>query len=191
MKKQLEEIPNQTLEQLSVLFVKYGYRSLSMLDIATELAISKKTLYQYVSNKEDLILNVFQFQTKPIEEEIQTIIQEEISFKEKIQKMVACCVQFYQIVHYKSALDADKFYPKVYQEHQVFQKEVLHTSVYKITKQAKHQKIVKAKINCKIATGFFLQLVKSVFYTSNFISAENQQVKINQIVNYHLFAILN
>ncbi|MBW6492637.1 MAG: TetR/AcrR family transcriptional regulator [Lentimicrobium sp.] len=38
-----------------MLFRKYGVRSISMDDISKELGMSKKTLYQYVDNKADLI----------------------------------------------------------------------------------------------------------------------------------------
>ena len=38
--------------------MKYGFKSVTMDDIARELGISKKTLYQFVDNKADLIQKV-------------------------------------------------------------------------------------------------------------------------------------
>ena len=40
------------------LFLRYGFKSVTMNDISQELGMSKKTLYQYVDNKEDLIKKV-------------------------------------------------------------------------------------------------------------------------------------
>lgn len=40
------------------LFRKYGLRSISMDSVASSLGISKKTLYQYVESKEDLIQKI-------------------------------------------------------------------------------------------------------------------------------------
>ena len=45
----------ELLENISELFLKYGLRSTSMDDICSHLKISKKTLYQYFSNKDDLV----------------------------------------------------------------------------------------------------------------------------------------
>ena len=45
----------QILNATRTLFLKYGIRSISMDDIAKELGMSKKTLYQYVENKNDLV----------------------------------------------------------------------------------------------------------------------------------------
>lgn len=47
---------NKIMQRAAASFMKYGFRSVSMDDIARELGISKKTLYQYFENKEDLIL---------------------------------------------------------------------------------------------------------------------------------------
>lgn len=40
--------------------MRYGIKSVTMDDIAREMGISKKTLYQYVPNKADLIEQIFQ-----------------------------------------------------------------------------------------------------------------------------------
>ncbi len=42
------------------LFMRYGIKSITMDDLSRELGISKKTLYQYVDNKQDLIEQIFQ-----------------------------------------------------------------------------------------------------------------------------------
>ena len=51
------------------LFLKYGIRSISMDDIATQLGVSKKTIYQYFTDKDGLVDAI-------IEEEINHMQQE-------------------------------------------------------------------------------------------------------------------
>jgi AcrR family transcriptional regulator len=46
------------LEKIKFLFLRYGIKSLTMDDVAKELGISKKTLYQHVANKAELIEKV-------------------------------------------------------------------------------------------------------------------------------------
>ena len=45
----------QILIKAKELFFKLGVRSITMDDLSRELGISKKTLYQYVENKSDLV----------------------------------------------------------------------------------------------------------------------------------------
>lgn len=43
------------LRRITDLFMRLGIKSLTMDDVARELGISKKTLYQFVENKDDLV----------------------------------------------------------------------------------------------------------------------------------------
>ncbi|RMF24202.1 MAG: TetR/AcrR family transcriptional regulator [Bacteroidetes bacterium] len=52
------EVKNQILDTAETLFRRYGLRSVTMDDIARELGISKKTLYQHFANKSDLVEQV-------------------------------------------------------------------------------------------------------------------------------------
>ncbi len=49
-----EELKNILLK-VRELYMKYGIKSITMDDVASELGISKKTLYQYVTDKDDLV----------------------------------------------------------------------------------------------------------------------------------------
>jgi AcrR family transcriptional regulator len=46
------------LDRCEKLFMRYGIKSVTMDDVCRELGISKKTLYQYVANKDALICKV-------------------------------------------------------------------------------------------------------------------------------------
>ncbi|WP_111708952.1 TetR/AcrR family transcriptional regulator [Lutibacter citreus] len=43
------------LDKTADIFLKFGYKSVTMDDIANDLGMSKKTLYKYFKNKEDLV----------------------------------------------------------------------------------------------------------------------------------------
>jgi len=49
-----EDLKNILLK-VRELYTKYGIKSITMDDVARELSISKKTLYQYVTDKDDLV----------------------------------------------------------------------------------------------------------------------------------------
>ena len=51
-------VKEKILEGASKLFFKYGVRSVTMDDVASYLAISKKTIYQFFKNKDDLITSI-------------------------------------------------------------------------------------------------------------------------------------
>ena len=55
MKITREEISDTAVK----LFLDKGYNNVTIQDICNELNITKPTLYKYISNKEDLILDLY------------------------------------------------------------------------------------------------------------------------------------
>jgi AcrR family transcriptional regulator len=51
----MSEIKDKILTEAELLFMRYGFKSITMDDVARELGISKKTLYQFFTDKNDLV----------------------------------------------------------------------------------------------------------------------------------------
>ena len=49
-----EDLKNILLK-VRELYMKYGIKSITMDDVASEIGISKKTLYQFVTDKDELV----------------------------------------------------------------------------------------------------------------------------------------
>ena len=79
------ETVNKIVEKSMELFMQYGLRSISMDDVARTLGISKKTLYQYVDNKADLIQKGM---IKHIEEEKMILTEIHHSAENAIDEMI-------------------------------------------------------------------------------------------------------
>ena len=52
------EMKNNILQRTAAMFFRYGIKSVTMDDIARELGMSKKTLYQFFENKNDLLAQI-------------------------------------------------------------------------------------------------------------------------------------
>ncbi len=52
--------------RVNELYTKYGIKSITMDDVARHLGISKKTLYKYVSDKDDLVGKVIDYQIEQL-----------------------------------------------------------------------------------------------------------------------------
>ena len=56
----MDEKKLEILERATAVYMKYGIKSVTMDDLAKELCISKKTIYKYFSDKNDLIEAIIQ-----------------------------------------------------------------------------------------------------------------------------------
>lgn len=50
-----EEVRNKIISTAEVLFLKFGFKRVTMDDISNELGMSKKTIYQFFSDKNNLV----------------------------------------------------------------------------------------------------------------------------------------
>ena len=80
MNSELENI----LEKVAALYMKYGVKSITMDDVARELGISKKTLYQYVENKNELVEKVVDYVLNKKDCEFKMISEKEMNAIEKL-----------------------------------------------------------------------------------------------------------
>ena len=65
---------DQIIKTSTEMFFKLGFKSVTMDDIASRLAISKKTLYKNFSNKEELIISCSDYIHKEIHSKFEDII---------------------------------------------------------------------------------------------------------------------
>ncbi len=104
----------QILKKTYKLFHKYGIRSLTMADIARENMISKKTLYNHVNDKADLIEKVLEQNIDQYQEHIRKHIGKANNAIEEIflvqEKLIS------SIKEHNPSLEFDlrKYYPAVY-----------------------------------------------------------------------------
>ncbi len=102
------KILSRTLE----IYMKYGIKSVTMDDVARELGISKKTLYQYFDNKKDLVFKTVQYY---IDLECESIVNIKKASDSAIDEMFSICHFFSQFLRERNPslmLDMQKYHPE-------------------------------------------------------------------------------
>ncbi len=155
--KQLKE---ELLENISELFLKYGLRSTSMEDICTHLKISKKTLYQLFTNKDDVVEQVIIYRRSNHQTQQQL---KKLRQLDSIQMMLS--IRDHIIESFNSRLPANLFDLKKY-----------HPEVYK-----------KAdKIDQETIQGLFNEIIEKGIKEGNFRTDINQEVQVYLFVKQML-----
>lgn len=110
----MEEKTKYILERVSSLFLKYGIRSVTMDDVSREAGISKKTLYQFFKDKEDLVeqtISLFMCQNLYLKAKSESInaIDSLITLRNHVAQIMK---------HYNNNLEFElkKYYPSQYEK---------------------------------------------------------------------------
>ncbi|MDR2039281.1 MAG: TetR/AcrR family transcriptional regulator [Bacteroidales bacterium] len=75
------------IRKTAPLFAEYGIKGICMNEIVAELRISKRTLYEQFESKEELLLEVFSYETLRLGEDIEKIEREASSALEILVKI--------------------------------------------------------------------------------------------------------
>ena len=105
---------DKIIKKATDMFLKLGFKSVTMDDIACEMCISKKTIYKYFSNKETLI----EEGTEVIHQKIHTLMEEVISQNHNAIAenflMREMFKQMFQSFDHSPAYQLKKHYPEIY-----------------------------------------------------------------------------
>ncbi|MBG9456808.1 TetR family transcriptional regulator [Lysinibacillus sphaericus] len=87
------------LETATRLFIKEGYKNISMADVAKACNVTKATIYYYYPTKGDLYTSALLAMMDQIKLSILQILEESISFKDRLEKLVG--------IHLSATVDID------------------------------------------------------------------------------------
>ena len=112
-----KEIQNQIVEAAHELFIEHGIKDVKMDDIAAELSISKRTIYELFNDKEQLLHEVLKFQNKRMYESGKEIIRNSSHVLEIILKLYNLYFKLLKRVNSKFFSELNK-YPEICKEKQ-------------------------------------------------------------------------
>ncbi len=172
--------------------MRYGFKSVTMSDIARELGISKKTLYQFVDNKNDLILKVVKARIKDEEAKVSKIHEEA---KDAIDEMLAISFHVNQnlkTINPAAIFDLQKYYRDAWDEiqaHRVgFVFNIIKENILRGVKQGLYRENIDVDIISKIYIGVMLSMTD----TELFPYPQYNSAKVYEAcVHYHIYGIVS
>jgi len=86
------EIDNQKLQQIyetaKSMFMRYGFKRVSIEEICREASVSKMTFYKFFSNKFDLLKFILEKITADSFAEYREILAQDVPYAEKVRQMI-------------------------------------------------------------------------------------------------------
>jgi AcrR family transcriptional regulator len=178
---------DKIISKASDLFLKLGFKSVTMDDIAGEMCISKKTIYKYFCNKEILI----EESSAKVHAEIHTIIENIVTKNHnaieenfEIRKMFK---EMFQSLDSSPIYQMKKHYPEIHQKIVTREIEECNTVFKQNIVKGIEQGLYRKEISIENYMKFYYTLV---FGIKEQISSEKEGQKIElEILEYHTRAM--
>jgi AcrR family transcriptional regulator len=178
---------DKIISKAAELFLKLGFKSVTMDDIATEMCISKKTIYKFFCNKEILIAESTEMVHKTIHESIDTIaaknhnaIKENFEIKKMFKEM-------FKSGEASPAHQLKKHYPEIYDK--VMSREIneCNTVFKQNIEKGIQQGLYRENLDIDIYVKFYYNLIFSIH---GMTSSEKESQKLElEALEYHTRAM--
>lgn len=169
------------------LFLRLGFKSITMDDIAGEMCISKKTIYKYFCNKEVLIDEAVNSVHKQIHGTIQKIASQGLNAIEENFTVRKMFKEMFNATDTSPIYQLKKHYPEIYENVMNMQWEECHWFFNQNIEKGIQQGLYRNDINVVTYAKFYYMLIFSI-NENTVLEKESQELEY-EALEYHTRAM--
>jgi len=144
-------------------FFAYGFRSVTMDDIAAELGMSKKTLYTHFSRKSALVEAVMLDKFRRVEADLEQITSECASdFLAALQQLLACMQRHLEEAQPPFVRDVRRDAPEIFQLVVRHRRDLIDRYFAKLLAEGQTAGIFRKDLSAKLVTEILLAAVQGI-----------------------------
>lgn len=186
-----EELKN-LLEKVKGLYLKYGIKSVTMDDVSRELGISKKTLYNYVQDKDELVRMVVDLQLESRECSFSNIYKDSLNAIEELLEVSKVINHMLKEVNPSTEYDLKKYYPEYHQKFIKMRREHSYERIKANIIKGKKEGLYRQDLNEELIAKEQVARIESII-DSEVVSLEEftSPKYFKELFIYHLRGIAN
>ncbi len=186
----MEESLKIIIETTSKLYHKFGIKSITMDDVAHECMISKKTLYNYVNDKLDLIKHVLEYEYSKHGDNFSKIHKKGLNAVEEVLEIHKNLIKM--VKNHNQAVEHDllKYYPIIHRELSERKSQHIYKMMVKNMKKGIEEGLYYDDIDVELIAK--QQVIFQVQKIENSVVSYKEFIKpsaVKQMFLYHLRAI--
>ena len=151
-------------EKAHGLFMQFGLRSVSMDDIANSLGMSKKTIYQYYADKDELIVAVIEVEIKRTQTICETDRDCSLNAIHEVFLAMEMVVEIFGTMNPSLLYDMQKYHPKAYQKFQNHKNDYLYNVIRDNMQRGIREELYRPEILVDVLSRYRLETMMLPFH---------------------------
>lgn len=185
------DIKDRILRGAQELFMKYGVRSVSMDDIARHLSVSKKTLYHYFADKDEIVTMVLVFYMEKDVKQYEGFHQTSKNAIDELVKISACMKRDLQRINPSLLFDLQKYHARAWSVWMSHKEKYIKDSIVRNLKQGIEEGYFRPDINVAVLAIARLEMIQFTFDERIFPADQFSLAEVNiQIFEHFVYGIL-
>ena len=185
------DIKEKILKGAMELFMKYGVRSVSMDDIARHLSVSKKTIYHYFADKDDVVTLVAKDHLEKSRGEFEGIRGGSKNAIDELVRISGCIKQEMQGLNPSLLFDLKKYHSNAWQEWINHKNQYIRDSVVRNLRQGIEEGYFRKEINPEVLAVLRIEQVQLPFDDRAFPPQQFDLAEVQiQIFDHFVYGLL-
>lgn len=163
-----------------------------MDDVAKHLSISKKTLYEYFTDKEDLVKNVVLLDHDNRNNFFQEIKDRDLNAIEELFEVYRMINSMFRDYNSSMEYDIHKYYPDLFLKVKIIRRKKMYDMLFSNMNKGKKEGLYRKELNSNIIARLHVFKFENMFDNEIFTLEELVSVKVfNEVFVYHMQGIMN
>jgi AcrR family transcriptional regulator len=167
------------------LFLQYGIRSVSMDDIANNLGMSKKTLYQYYADKDELVEAVVETHISGIQADCMTSRKDATNAVHELFLTMERIMEEFNNMNPMLLYDLEKFHFNAYQRFKNHKDKFLASVIRENLEWGIRDELYRPDINVDVICKFRLESMMIAFNVTVFPPSKYKLAALSEIIMEH------
>lgn len=184
------EVKDRILWKADELFNRYGIRSVSMDDIAAQLGMSKKTLYQYYTDKDELVNAVF---TTIMEQNREKCVSDRQHAENPVHEVFLAfdmISEMFANMNPSVLYDMEKYHPGTYKKFKDYKNVFLYQMIRNNIERGIAAELYRSDIDVDILSRYRIHTIMLSFNSEVFPNNRTHLVHIEQqLVEHFLWGV--
>jgi TetR/AcrR family transcriptional regulator, transcriptional repressor of aconitase len=156
------ELRDRILERARDEFLARGFSKVTLDEIATDLGISKKTLYKSYPSKEELLRAALHSMMRSAGWELERIISSDQPFVEKLASTMMTLGKYISKIRRESILDVQRFSPSLWKELEKFRQEHIVSRLVTMIAQAREENIFRPDVDEQVLIHMLVNSIQGI-----------------------------
>ena len=184
------DVRERILEESEMLFFRYGVRRVTMDDVAKALGMSKKTLYQYYSDKDELVAEATQAHLDRERIEFDKIFRNSENSIKSLFLISQCMRKSLSEINPSVLFDLKRFYPKSWEYWTEFKDQYIFKSIVENIKKGIEEEYFRPEVNAEILANLRVMEIQILFDRESFPSEKFNFMEVQmQLFNHFVYGI--
>ena len=179
------ELKDRILQHASALFMRNGIKSVSMDDIAAELAMSKKTLYKVFANKDELVTAAMSARMERTQRECLGVQSPAGNAVQQMLDLAAWADEQFGHIHPSIFYDLRKYHPTAWEHLQSHKSTFILNQITENLRRGIAEGLYRPDLDVEVLARLNLAQIDLTFNPELYPPAQFAPLRVNRVLDDH------